>query len=337
MTHDAGAGHATVVAHPNIALVKYWGKRQGAGNLPAVGSLSVTLDTFASRTQVVLDGALAEDACTFAEAPAPAAMAARWRATLNDVRARARAHNLAVPFARVRSANNFPTGAGLASSASGFAALALAASRAYGLSLAPAELSNLARRGSGSAARSVFGGYVLLDRGERADGTDAVARPLLDREAWPLKVVVAITSRQQKAVGSTEGMERTRATSPFWPAWIAGQAADLAQARRAVEARDFAALAEVAEFSCLKMHALAQAARPGLIYFAEATLACLQAVRALQADGVPVFFTVDAGPQLKAVCLPQAAARVAQTLAAVPGVLQVHTLGLGPGAHVEAA
>ena len=131
-------------------------------------------------------------------------------------------------------------------------------------------------------------------------------------------------------------MRRTAATSPFQAAWEATQEADLAAARSAVLAHDFAVLAEVAEHSCLKMHALALAARPGLLYWNGATVACMQRVRELRDAGVPVFFTVDAGPQLKAVCLPGAQAEVATALGAVPGVLEVITCGLGAGARLVA-
>lgn len=320
------------MAHPNIALIKYWGKRPGPGNLPAVGSLSVTLDTLATQTQVQLDTALTADSFHLNGVTAAPEQAARAQRFMDAIRGISPAGPRA--FAHVHSSNNFPTGAGLASSASGFAALALAASRAYGLTLTEAELSQLARTGSGSAARSIFGGYVLLSRGTRDDGTDCVARPLLTASAWPLNVVVAVTDAGAKAVGSTAGMAHTQRTSPYWQAWIDGQEADLAEAARAVDNRDFAALTEVAEHSCFKMHALALSARPRLLYWLPGTLAAMAAIARLRADGVPVFCSIDAGPQVKAICLPEACARVHKALAQAPGVLRVLTAGLGPGAQV---
>jgi diphosphomevalonate decarboxylase len=236
--------------------------------------------------------------------------------------------------AQVDSQNNFPTGAGLASSASGFAALVAAATAALRLELTPAEQSAIARRGSGSAARSIFGGFVEWSRGERSDGRDSIARPILDAGKWPLSVVVAVTSTAQKSVGSTEGMNRTRDSSPYYGAWVDTAEADLAEARAAVMARDFEKLAAVSEYSCLKMHALALAARPGLLYWNGATVEAMHAVRTLRAAGTPVFFTVDAGPQVKAVCLPEAAARVREALQTVPGVLRIHETGLGGGARI---
>ena len=326
-----GALHAAAEAHPNIALVKYWGKRDAALNLPAVGSISITLDSLWTRTRVAFEPELAQDQFLLNAAPDEAG-ARRAAACLDLLRARAGVDLRA----RVASHNNFPTAAGLASSASGFAALVTAGARALNLELPDAERSILARRCSGSAARSVFGGYVEWAHGSRADGTDSVARPLLAASAWPLRVAVAITSTAAKEVGSSAGMRRTAETSPFQSAWIAGQEADLAAARAAIAARDFAALAEVSEHSCLKMHALALAAKPGLIYWNGATVECMRRVRGLRAAGTPVFFTVDAGPQVKAVCEPQALDVVRTALAEVPGVLKVVDAGLGEGARLIA-
>jgi diphosphomevalonate decarboxylase len=202
-----------------------------------------------------------------------------------------------------------------------------------GLELSLAEQSVLARRCSGSAARSIFGGYVEWAHGKLADGTDSVARPLLEADAWPLRVAVAITSKVAKQIGSSEGMRRTAQTSPFQSAWVDTQEADLDTARRAILARDFDALALISEHSCLKMHALAMAAQPGLLYWNGATLECMHRVRALREQGVPVFFTVDAGPQLKAVCAPSAIEQVKAVLRDVPGVLDVLDTGLGAGAR----
>jgi diphosphomevalonate decarboxylase len=320
---------ATAQAQPNIALVKYWGKRDVPLNLPAVGSLSITLDTLWTRTHVHFDSALTADRVRL-NGKADDKEARRVSECLDLLRSRAGTSLRA----EVDSENNFPTGAGLASSASGFAALVVAAAKALDLDLPAAELSTLARRGSGSAARSIFGGFVEWSRGERNDGSDSIAQPILAADAWPLAVVVAVTSTAQKSVGSTEGMNRTRDTSPYYDAWVNTAEADLAEARAAVLAKDFDKLAAVAEYSCLKMHALALAARPGLLYWNGATVEAMHAVRRLRAEGVPVFFTVDAGPQVKAVCLSEAAARVRDVLAAVPGVLRLHETRLGGGARV---
>jgi diphosphomevalonate decarboxylase len=297
--------------------------------VPAGGSISITLDALWSETSVELDASLGADEFTL-NGRRRAEEAGKVSACLDLLRARAGVRTRA----RVTSRNNFPTGAGLASSASGFAALVTAAVAALDLSLSPRERSIVARRGSGSAARSIFGGFVEMHAGTAADGEDSFAEPLLDANAWPLEVVIAVTASGEKEVGSSSGMTRSAASSPYYPAWVAEQPADLATARAAIQSGDFAALADVAEHNCLKMHAAAIAARPPLVYWNGATVECMHAVRRLRAAGVPVFFTIDAGPQLKAVCAPGARPQVEAALRTLPGVLEVLTSRLGPGAEL---
>jgi len=317
---------ASAVAHPNIALVKYWGKQDCPGNRPAVPSLSVTLDTLYTRTRVHFDTHLEAD--TFAiNGKADADSASRVGACLDMLRR----HAPGAPPAAVETWNNFPTGAGLASSASGFAALVVAADRALGLGQPRAELARLARRSSGSAARSLYGGFVEMP----LDPEDETAYPLLDPAEWPLAVVIAITTKDTKSVGSTAGMERTARTSDYYDAWRDAAWRDFSEARQAVADRDFGRLARISERSCLKMHGLMLSADPGLIYWNEATVACLHRVRRLREDGEAVFFTMDAGPQVKAVCLPESRTVVAEALRGVPGVSDVLECGLGPGAYAD--
>lgn len=320
---------ATAQAQPNIALVKYWGKRDAALNLPAAGSLSITLDALHTRTSVHFDDTLATDDIVL-NGRRDEAQTRRLGAFLDLFRAHAQVDTRA----RVESTNDFPTSAGLASSASGFAALAVAADRALNANLAPRELSILARRGSGSAARSIFGGFVEMAAGTRADGEDAYATPLLDAGEWPLAVVVAITTRAAKSTSSRDGMEDSRRTSPFYRDWIATVHADLADARAAVHARDFAKLADTSEASCLAMHAVMLSTRPGLVYWNAATVDCIHRIRELRKTGTPVFFTIDAGPQVKAVCLPEHAEAVASALRDVHGVEEALVSGLGAGARI---
>ena len=317
-------------AQPNIALIKYWGKRDAALNLPAMGSLSVTLDSLWTRTRVDFDVSLQRDELHLNDAPFPAGLA-RVSSFLDSLRALAGVSTRA----RVDTRNNFPTAAGLASSASGFAALAMAASDALDLRLDRRVLSSLARRGSGSAARSLYGGYVLLTTDSSGFGPDACARELLAAEEWPLEVVIAVTSRSAKTIGSREGMEISRRSSPFYASWLANADADLAIAQAAVLAHDFAALAAVSEYSCLKMHSVMLSSRPCLIYWNAATLECMHGIRALrERDGLHVFFTIDAGPQVKAVCVPEDAERVAAALGEIPGVAAVLRSRLGHGAKL---
>lgn len=316
---------AAAVAHPNIALVKYWGKRDATNNRPAVPSISVTLSSLYTYSRVRFDPNLESDSFAIG-GHRDAQTAIRVSACLDTIRARAGRDE----FAYVETRNNFPTGAGLASSASGFAALVVAANRALRLDLPPADLSRIARRSSGSAARSLYGGFVEMP----LDNEEETAYPLLDAEQWPLAIVIAVTATGAKDVGSTEGMERTTRTSDYYQAWLEAATADFATARDAILNQDFRELARVSERSCLKMHGLMLSTDPGLIYWNEASVACLHRIRMLRKDGVEVFFTMDAGPQVKAVCPPAYRQIVAEALGSIPGVTDVLQCRLGAGARV---
>ena len=295
-------------AQPNIALIKYWGKRDTARNLPAVGSISVTLESLCTTMRVDFDDALEGDTLVVNGARNDA-MLARVSRCLDSVAGSRRLR------AAVRSESNFPIAAGLASSASAFAALVVAADAAAGTDLGRERLASLAGGASGSAARSIYGGIVELAN----DGEGISLTSLCAPGDWPLSVVVAITATSPK---------------PFYQRWVEQQDADLAAARAAITSRDFAGLAEVAEHNCLKMHSVMWASRPPMVYWNATTLDCMDAVRQLQAEGVPVFFTIDAGPQLKAVCEPAVVDAVRERLTAINGVEQVMVTSLGDGARV---
>jgi diphosphomevalonate decarboxylase len=319
---------ATASAHPNVALIKYWGKQDVATNLPAVGSLSLTLGGLTTLTTVNFSADLDRDELTINGASDEVAIS-RVTRCLDMLRQ----HAGVGLCASVTTTNDFPTGAGLASSASGYAALVKAAAAALQVDISGDELDLIARIGSGSAPRSLHAGIVLLEK--TADNTGTHCRSVAAPGDWPLSVVVAVTSRQPKDVSSTGGMESSRKTSPTYQAWVDTHPADLAAGLNFVEQRDFTALAEISEHSCLKMHAVAMSSLPPLVYWSGATVACMQRVRELRKSGVPVFFTIDAGPQLKAVCLPEAAGQVHAALAEVPGVLDVLDCHLGKGAQIE--
>jgi diphosphomevalonate decarboxylase len=303
----------------NIALVKYWGKRDSKLNLPAAGSLSLTLDALRTftrleliegdRDQLVLDGKVQTG-------PAAVRVSEFLDRVRNDAPPELRRRR-----ASVRTRNAFPSASGLASSASGFAALAVAANAAYSLERDPTALSRIARIGSGSAARSIFGGFVRMDPGRGADGSDAVARPI--SVGLTLSAAIVVAQSGPKEVGSTDGMEHTRKTSPYHASWISLVEQDLGRAETALAAGDLEQLAEVVEGNCLAMHADAMAARPGILYFRAVTLWAIDRVRALRKAGLPVFFTIDAGPHVVALTVPSELGRVGAELAVHPGVDRV--------------
>jgi diphosphomevalonate decarboxylase len=326
---------AIATACANIALVKYWGKRDEKLNLPRKGSLSVTLDALRTITEVELlplTDPSACDALMLDSEPTSGKKLERVSRFLDLVRETAKSTRRA----RVVSSNTFPAASGLASSASGFAALAVAAARAYGLDPDARSLSLLARRGSGSAARSIFGGIVRMHAGTLEDGSDAFAEPFIGAKL-ELHSAIAVAVRREKAVGSTEGMELTRMTSPYHSAWLDTIDRDLADAEDALRTGDIDKLANVVEASCLAMHANAMAARPGLLYFSGATLWAIERIRALRRTGTPVFFTVDAGPHVVAFTLEAHLGQVKAALKEHADFVDVVSSPVGEDAHLVGA
>jgi len=304
-----------------VSLIKYWGKRNTEQNLPAVSSLSLTLDSLWTRMSVEFDAGLDKDRLEVNSKPADN-MLPRVAQCLDRIVGVDRAR------ASVVSHCNFPVAAGLASSASAFAALVVATAGAVNEQTDRLTLARLAGHASGSAARSLYPGIVLLTAGESEIDVHTVV------DDWPLELVVAITEESAKPVASGEAMLRSAATSPFYATWVEQQTRDIATALDAVRDRDFAGLAKIAEHNCLKMHSVMWASSPPIVYWNQSTLACMQTVRKLQSDGVPVFFTIDAGPQLKAVCLPAAATTVEHALKETAGVGRILRSGLGAGARL---
>lgn len=315
---------ARAVAHSNIALAKYWGKAAIEQNMPAVPSLSLTLEPLCSRTRVAFDPALEADQVTLDGRALSARPLARVVELLERVR-QAAAMSL---FARVESENEVPTAAGLASSASGFAALALAALSAAGVDSSLERASGFARRSSASAARSLFGGWAELEVG--AEHASRVAPP----DHWALVMLVAVTASGEKAVGSTEGMLHTAGTSPYYPAWVAHAPTLFAEIRRAVLERDLELLGTAMEQSALMMHASMLAARPALCYFRPATLRVMERVALLRKAGTLAYYTMDAGPHVKVLARAEDEALVSQALAGVEGVERVIACRPGPDAHL---
>jgi diphosphomevalonate decarboxylase len=317
-------------ARANVALAKYWGKRDEALNLPFTGSISVTLAGLETTASLRPAASRAGDTVLFAGAPAPPREAERIGRFLGLARQMARS----TARVEVELESTFPVAAGLASSASTYAALALAANRAFDLELDEAALSALARRGSGSAARSVHGGFVEWLAGTAVDGHDSHAVQIAPPSHWELGVVVAVTEEGPKKIGSREGMAIAVRQSPFFDAWVATHAADMDAIRAGIEQRDLALVGEAAEHNCLKMHAASMAARPALLYWTPATLAVIHRTRELRAGGVDAYFTIDAGPQVKVLCHLEDRDHVAAELGRVSGVRRVLLSAPGAGAEV---
>jgi diphosphomevalonate decarboxylase len=318
-------GSCRALAHSNIALAKYWGKRDMALNLPDVPSLSMTLAALTTVTRVAFEPAATTDQLLLNGKLQEPAACTKVVALLDRVRAAAGLQTRA----RVESQNDFPTASGLASSASGFAALAVAASAAAGLSPNLAQLSDLARSASVSAARSIFGGFAAIEAGGSS------ARPLeVPAVARDWMMIVAVTDPGPKPVGSTSAMQLTQRSSPYYASFRDSAPLAYEEVRAALLAGDLQRLGEAMEHSTLLMHACMLAARPALLYWNAATVAALQCVRELRRDGTFVYFTIDAGPHVKALTTRELSAGVSAALQAVPGVQRVITSGIGDGARV---
>jgi diphosphomevalonate decarboxylase len=323
-------GKTTVVAPSNIAFIKYWGARDLARAFPVNASISMTLTECVSQTTVHFmegsddsdrieivtdDGSLAAPSAAFRE---------RARAHL----ARVRRWGCRSGAFRVATRNSFPTGAGIASSASGFAALTLAATKALGLTLSTPELSDLARMsGSGSAARSVLGGYVEWSpEGERAGHAVSIA----PASHWDLRDVIALVDRGEKDVSSLDG-HRAAASSPHFDTRQRILPHRLALVRKAIDDRDLPALGPVLEEEAIELHLIAMSSRPPIFYWKPGTVQVLERLRALRREGLAAWATMDAGANVHVICAPESESGVVAALQGLSGVAGVLLDGAGPG------
>lgn len=319
---------ATAVANPNIAFIKHWGKVDETLNLPANPSLSMNLAALTTVTTVEFQPGLHVDVVTIDGRPAVGEPLDRVVAHLDRVRSLADIATRACVVSR----NDFPAGTGLASSSSAFAALSLAATRAAGLDLDEQVLSRLARMGSGSACRSVPAGYSLWE-GD-SDAT-SFARQVAVPGHWELADVVAIVTYRHKGVGSQAG-HRLASTSPLYGARLAAVPGWLEAVLEGVRDRDLAAIGPVIEADALAMHGVMMTSVPSLLYWQPETVAVLQAVRSWRDDGLKVYCTLDAGPNVHCLCELADASQVAQRLRNIAGVHDVLTSGVGEGVRLVA-
>ncbi len=279
-------------ASTNIALCKYWGKRDEELNLPVTSSLSISLGDLGTLTElsigknsdrILFNGKAVEESSPFAR---------RMQSFLNLFRPKADF------FFKVRTQNSIPTAAGLASSASGFAALVWALNELFAWDLTPKELSILARLGSGSACRSIHSGFVEWQAGKLADGMDSYAVPL--QESWPdLRIGIVTVSGEEKQISSRAAMQRTVETSPLYQSWPEKATGDLEQIKTAIREKDFDLLGRTAESNALAMHATMMAAWPPVLYWRPESIVVMQEIWRLRLEGVPIYFTMDAGPNVK--------------------------------------
>ncbi|HAY0766692.1 diphosphomevalonate decarboxylase [Enterococcus faecium] len=313
-------------AYTNIALIKYWGKKNEELILPMNNSLSLTLDAFYTETEVIFSDSYMLDEFYL-------------DGTLQDEKATKKVSQFLDLFrkeaglslkASVISQNFVPTAAGLASSASGLAALAGACNTALKLGLDDLSLSRFARRGSGSACRSIFGGFVEWEKGH--DDLSSYAKPVpSDSFEDDLAMVFVLINDQKKEVSSRNGMRRTVETSSFYQGWLDSVEGDLYQLKQAIKTKDFQLLGETMERNGLKMHGTTLAAQPPFTYWSPDSLKAMDAVRQLRKQGIPCYFTMDAGPNVKVLVENSHLSEVQETFTKLFSKEQVITAHAGPG------
>jgi diphosphomevalonate decarboxylase len=320
---------ATALAHPNIAFIKYWGLKDFKERIPANGSISMNLGCLSTRTTVHLDPSLHQDRLVLNGKPLLGAPLRRVQGFMDRIRALARQ----TLFAHIISENNFPAGAGVASSASAFAALALASSTAMGLDLREDKLSGLAKFGSGSACRSIPGGFVAWD--VTTEEGRSFARSFAPAEHWQLVDCIAILSTKHKETGSEKGMQRAD-TSPLQSARVADSQRRFDICQQAILHKDFEALAKVTELDSNLMHAVMMTSDPPLFYWQPESLGLMKAIQSWQKEGLPVTYTLDAGPNVHVICLKNAMDETLKRLRQQPGIINIlKGLPAGPARLVD--
>jgi diphosphomevalonate decarboxylase len=315
---------ATAIAHPNIALIKYWGKRDDQLFLPTKSSVSLTLEELNTIATVEFGDFASDMILINGQPPKKPKIFTRH---LDLIRALAGIGCRA----RVSMSSNFPLAAGLAGSASAFSALTVATCAAAGLKLDSRRLSIISRQGSGSSCRSIYGGYVIWHKG--SDSNTSYAEQIAPPEHLDIRDIIAIVARESKKVSSRAGMAATVRTCPIYAGWVTWSERQVPAMREAILAKDFTKIGAIAEADALGLHAVALTTRPPLIYWSPTTIAIMKAVQEWREEGLEAYFTIDAGPNVHVLCLPQAAAEVERRLKQIPGVIS--TIHCRPGSGVS--
>lgn len=321
---------AKAYANANIAVVKYWGKNDRPLNIPCVSSLSMTLRDFGTTVSLSRSSSKSHESF-IGNTPAPLNIAQRTAQYLEQIR---KLHNFD-GFLRVETESNIPLASGLASSASFFAALATAKNQLFQLSLDAREQSMLARIGSGSAARSILGGFVGLYGGDQLTHEEAYAFQVPHHESLDLAMVIAVVSDQKKPISSRDAMTITKTTSPFFRAFVDAQEQDFEGSMIALRDGSFETLGTIMEHSTLKMFATMWTAQPAIIYWHPQTLALINLIYELRRTHGPVaYFTMDAGPNVKILCTQSILPELVRKVASAELTTTIFCATPGPGSHV---
>ena len=310
------------IAHPNFALIKYWGKSDVSNNLPDMSSISITIDTLFSTAKVSFDSSLKKDLWVLNNIEQESL--GQIKPTMNYLKS----FKSVKDFCVIESTNNFPTAAGLASSASGVASIVIAINELFNLQLSEKELINAAILGSGSAPRSLYSGFVHLNK------KNCSCETILDGNEWPLKIIICQTSSDRKLVSSRDGMRISKSTSSYYKDWVNDQNNDIKKALKAINMKNFDLLGEVSEDSCKKMHKVMETSKPPLIYRNSTTHLCIQKIEEMKVNGIDIFYTIDAGPQVKIICKDQHTDQVISEMESIPNIQDIIEVNIGQGARL---
>lgn len=317
----------TARAHTNIALIKYWGKANKEFKTPLMSSLSMTLDAFYTDTSFEHGEHLEKDSFILNGVKQNAEQSKR---VIDYIHRLQKIYDFSDHF-KIESINHVPTSAGLASSASAFAALAASFAASYKLNLSKKELSQLARLGSGSATRSIYGGFVLWNKGHNHDDSYAVA--INENPDWDLHMLAVEVDTHEKKISSTQGMIRAQ-TSPFYQPWLSKNDAEIEAMKQAIGERDFTKLGQLSENSANEMHAINLSAQPGFTYFESDTLKLIKLVHQLRQDGIECYYTIDAGPNVKILCTLKNQKKIVSAVHNLLGNVKIVDASFGPGVKI---
>lgn len=316
----------TARAHTNIALIKYWGKANQELKTPLMSSISMTLDSFYTDTTFNHGDDIKENSFSLNGEVQSLQDSKR---VFNYIKRLQDEFGFSDKF-QIESINHVPTSAGLASSASAFAALATAFAASYELDLSRQELSRLARLGSGSATRSIYGGFVKWVKG---DDQSSYAIALDEKPDWDLRMLAVELNTNKKAISSGQGMTLVQ-NSPFYQSWLDLNQTEVDGLETAIKNKDFTRLGEIAEQSCNEMHAMNLTANPGFTYFEPDTIALIHLIHSLRKDGIECYYTIDAGPNVKIICEERNSKKITSAVYKLLGNVKIIVAGFGPGAQI---
>ena len=319
---------ATALANSNTALIKYWGKKDEELILPMNNSISLTVDKLSTTTTVEFSEKFAKDQFFLNDEKQTGTAEYRVIKHLDLIRSETNKHMKA----KVVSQNNFPTAAGLASSASGFAALTVAICNALGLKKSKKELSILTRRGSGSSTRSIFGGFVEWTKAN--DKGISFAKQLADKNHFDIRDIVVIFKPHKREFSTREAMKISKETSPVFQNRLNQVESNLVKMRKAITEKDFALLGQIAESDCNLVHSIALTSNPKLSFWTDETLKTIKLVNNLRKEGIEAYYTVDTGANMHILTLPKFAEEIESTLKKLPYVVRTVVCKPGDGAKI---